>query len=101
MDTPRFEIDGNGEQVVAQGPENKGLPITLGGGNLAVLEGGIIRLYREDRELFSVDANSIPFEKKVLGAVVQVYLLGTSNGRQFELARTKQRLNSALALIFD
>jgi hypothetical protein len=97
METPRFEIDGNREQVV----EDKGVPIALGGGNLAVLEGGLIRLYREDRELFSVDANSIPFEKKILGAVVQVYLLGTSNGRQFELTRTKQRLNSALALIFD
>jgi hypothetical protein len=108
METPRFDVNGNAEDAslgIESEQQSQGHPplpsIQLGGSLLATLEGGIIRIFREERELFSVDANSVAFEKKLLGSMVQVYLLGMGNGRSFELARIKQRLNQSLSLVFE
>jgi len=74
----------------------------LDSGNHAVLKGGLVYLYLSNgQELFSVDANSLAFEKKLLGAAMQIYLLGFNRGKTNEQARIKTRVQSALGLVFD
>jgi hypothetical protein len=79
-----------------------GARINLDGGNYAMLEHGIIQIFlRDDRQLFSVDANTVPFERKILGSLLQVYLLGFQNGRSQERGNCKQRLITAINLLYE
>lgn len=76
--------------------------IELDGNCYAILKEGIVRLYAStDAEIFSIDANTVPFEKKILGAVVQVYLLGLSRGGAAEKAKLENKLTSIITLMFD
>jgi len=105
MDIPRFDVNGDAADLEQKEPDQEMAPsINLGGGNLVIRQEGVLRFWREDRELFSVDANTVPFEKKLLAMVLQVYVLGISNGRQgipLAVERIKQRLNSAIGLVFE
>jgi hypothetical protein len=92
----------NGQQHEAPVVRIIGARLNLDGGNYAMLEHGIIQVFlKDDRQLFSVDANSIPFERKILGSVLQVYLLGFQNGRAHERASSKQRLITAINLLYE
>lgn len=99
----------NGEQDLASAPPARILlrpppsaRINLDGDNYAVLEHGIIKIFlKDERHLFSVDANTVTFERKVLGAVLQVYLLGYQNGKVQERAQAKQRIITAINLLFE
>lgn len=75
--------------------------LQLGDGNYVVSAEGVLRFYTKNNdEIFSIDANSVPYEKKLLAAFVQVYLLGAGNGRKYEAAKVKQRLQQVLPLVF-
>lgn len=93
-----FEHVGTAKRIVL--PESH--KIELDSGNYAVQSGGIIRCYlKDDRELFSVDSNSFPFERKILGVVMQIYLLGYQSARANERQTCKQRVLAAINLLFE
>jgi len=77
--------------------------INLESGNFVTRgETGVMKFFLKDgRELFSLDAGLIPFENKTLLAVMQVYLLGHTQGKTQERNVLSSKLNSALQLIFE
>jgi hypothetical protein len=88
-----------------QAPEEPVEPaqrLMLDAGNYATLENGLIKLFlKGDREIFSVDGSTIPFEKKQLTATMQVYLLGFGHGRGQEKESLKIKLGNLFSIIFD
>lgn len=76
--------------------------LELENGSFAVLEDGIVHLYLADRsELFSVDANTVNFEKRFLIALMQVFLIGIQRGRSTELVKVREKLGTILNLVFN
>jgi hypothetical protein len=68
----------------------------------ATLAEGIVHLHLADgSELFSVDANTVQFEKKILGAIMQVFLIGVQRGRSTEQANVRQKLSQIINLVFN
>jgi hypothetical protein len=82
--------------------ERTGDRLELDGNCYATRSEGIVRLYsNNDAEIFSIDANTVPFDKKILGAVVQVYLLGLTRGASTEKTKLKEKLGSIIKLAFE
>jgi hypothetical protein len=76
--------------------------IELENGSYARLAEGIVHLYLADNtELFSVDANTVLFEKKTLVAMMQIFLIGVQRGRSTELANIRQKLSQIINLVFN
>lgn len=83
-------------------PEVPPSRMELENGSSAVLRDGIVHLYLADQsELFSVDANTVSFEKKFLVALMQVFLIGVQRGRASELANVRQKLSQIINLVFN
>lgn len=94
---PRIpQIDGLEEPVAAE------LRIELENGSYARLVDGIVHLHLADQsELFSVDANTVQFEKKFLVAMMQIFLIGIQRGRATEANNVRQKLSQILNLVFN
>ena len=97
---PRIpQIDGVDEPLVSVAAE---LRIELENGSYARLADGIVHLHLADNsELFSVDSNTVQFEKKFLVAMMQVFLIGIQRGRSTELNNVRQKLSQIINLVFN
>lgn len=74
----------------------------LENGSYGVLEEGIVHLHLADgSELFSVDANTVRFEKKYLVALMQIFLIGVQRGRSTEANNVRQKLSTIINLVFN
>lgn len=74
----------------------------LENGNYAILADGFVHLHLGDgSELFSVDSNTVHFEKKFLLAMMQIFLIGVQRGRATELASVRQKLAQIMNLVFN
>lgn len=76
--------------------------IELDGGNYAALKEEVVHVYLQSgQELFGVSVHVIPFETKILGSVMQVYLLGYNKGRSTESSKIQTKLSTIVKLVFD
>lgn len=76
--------------------------LELESGNYAVLNEEIVHVYLPSgQELFGVSVHVIPFEAKILGSVMQVYLLGYNKGRSTESSKIQTKLSTIVKLVFD
>lgn len=76
--------------------------LELDSGNYATLQEDIVHVYLPTgQELFGVSVHVIPFEAKILGSVMQVYLLGYNKGRSSESAKIQGKLTTMIKLVFE
>lgn len=76
--------------------------LELDSGNYALLNQDIVHVYLPSgQELFGVSVHVIPFEAKILGSVMQVYLLGYNKGRSSESTKIQGKLTTMIKLVFD
>jgi hypothetical protein len=76
--------------------------LELDSGNYATLHEDIVHVYLPSgQELFGVSVHVIPFEAKILGSVMQVYLLGLNRGRSSESNKIQGKLTTMIKLVFD
>jgi hypothetical protein len=98
--------NGQGRPFEALAPEEQRIVVEprleLDSGNYATLSQEIVHVYLPGgQELFGVSVHVIPFEAKILGSVMQVYLLGFSKGRSSESGKIQGKLASIMKLVFD
>lgn len=96
---PLIEVSGSSLEEPWIVPEPR---IELDSGNYAVLNEEIIHVYlASGQELFGISVHMIPFDAKMLGSVMQVYLLGFNKGRSTESNKMQSKLTTMIKLVFD
>lgn len=95
-----FRDQSQRDQNQNQKPEQQGTNrIDLGDKGVAIRSEGIIRFHLMGTEIFSIDANSIPFERKVCVAILQVFIHGQREGRKSENASIREKVNGLVKLL--